>query len=43
MDKLNKTFKAEQILTADEMNQITSKIDDVIDFTNGGGVKKTVY
>lgn len=33
MDKLNKTFKAEQILTADEMNQITSKIDEVIDNT----------
>lgn len=30
MDKLNKTFQSEQILTADEMNQITSKIDEVI-------------
>lgn len=43
MDKLNKTFKAEQISTADEMNQITSKIDDVIDFTNGGGVLRKLY
>lgn len=37
MDNLNKTFQSGQILTADEMNQITSKIDEVIDFTNGGG------
>lgn len=33
MNKLNKTFKAEQVLTADEMNQITSKIDEIIDNT----------
>lgn len=31
MDKLNKTFQSEQVLTADEMNQITGKIDEIID------------
>lgn len=43
MDKLNKTFQSGQILTADEMNQITGKIDDVIDFTNGGGALRKLY
>lgn len=31
INKLDKTFVVEQILTADEMNQITDKIDEVID------------
>lgn len=33
MDNLNKTFQSGQILTADEMNQITGKIDEIIDNT----------
>ena len=34
INKLNKTFASKQILTAEEMNQITSKIDKVIDGVN---------
>lgn len=33
MDKLNKTFESQQVLTAQEMNQITTKIDEIIDNT----------
>lgn len=34
MDKLNKTFQSGQVLTAQEMNQITSKVDEIVDETN---------
>lgn len=34
INKLNKTFISEQVLTAEEMNQITSKIDEVITSVN---------
>lgn len=34
IDKLNKTFTPQQILTAEEMNQITSKIDNLVDGVN---------
>lgn len=34
INKLNKTFTSEQVLTAEEMNQITSKIDEVITSVN---------
>ena len=34
INKLNKTFTSEQVLTAEEMNQITGKIDEVITSVN---------
>lgn len=34
IDKLNKTFVAEQVLTANEMNQLTAKIDELVEGTN---------
>ena len=34
INKLNKTFINEQILTATEMNQVSSKIDEIIDGVN---------
>lgn len=34
VNKLNKTFISNQILTAQEMNQITSKIDKLVDGVN---------
>lgn len=34
IDKLNKTFVAEQVLTAKEMNQLTAKIDELVEGTN---------
>ena len=34
MDKLNKIFKANDILTAAELNSITNKIDAIIDDVN---------
>ena len=34
IDKLNKTFLAEQVLTANEMNQLTAKIDELVEGTN---------
>lgn len=32
--KLNKTFESQQVLTAQEMNQITNKIDELVDGVN---------
>ena len=34
IEKLNKTFQREQVLTSDEMNSITKKIDEVIEEVN---------
>lgn len=34
IEKLNKTFTSEQVLTAKEMNQIVNKIDEVITNVN---------
>lgn len=34
VDKLNKTFVSEQVLTANEMNQLTQKIDELVDSVN---------
>lgn len=34
IDKLNKTFVAEQVLSANEMNQLTAKIDELVEETN---------
>lgn len=34
IDKLNKTFISEQILTASEMNQISQKIDELVNGVN---------
>lgn len=46
--KLNKTFTSEQVLTAEEMNLITSKIDEVIEPINNptppaGGYNRALY
>lgn len=37
IEKLNKTFQKEQVLGSDEMNSITSKIDEVVEQVNNGG------
>lgn len=34
INKLNKTFVSEQVLTAQEMNQLSGKIDELIDGVN---------
>lgn len=34
INKLNKTFEQEQVLKAEEMNQLSSKIDEIITEVN---------
>lgn len=34
INKLNKTFQSKQVLTAAEMNQLSSKIDETVDACN---------
>lgn len=34
INKLNKNFVSEQVLTSSEMNQITKKIDEIVDGVN---------
>ena len=34
INKLNKTFVSEQVLTANEMNQLSQKIDELVDGVN---------
>ena len=34
INKLNKTFVSEQVLTANEMNQLSQKIDELVDGIN---------
>lgn len=34
INKLNKTFEQEQVLEAEEMNQLSSKIDEIITEVN---------
>lgn len=49
IQKLNKTFQKEQVLTSDEMNTITSKIDEVIQEVNSptnapkGGYNRALF
>lgn len=48
INKLNKTFTSEQVLTAEEMNQITNKIDEVIEPINNpappaGGYNRALF
>lgn len=34
INKLNKTFVSEQVLTANEMNQLSNKIDELVEGVN---------
>lgn len=49
IEKLNKTFQREEVLTAENMNNITGKIDEVIKEVNNptntpkGGYNRTLY
>lgn len=38
INKLNKTFEQEQVLKAEEMNQLSNKIDEIITEVNKQGI-----
>lgn len=49
IEKLNKTFQSEEVLTAENMNNITGKIDEVIEEVNNptnapkGGYNRALF